>query len=148
MKRRIAILGLVAAVSLSGCYYDPGYSYVRNNGYQGDVYYGRSAPVYDDGYYGAPGYYGYGGCCYGYGYGYAPGVSIGISRTWYGGARYRHDDRGRWRGGHAHGGDRRPSHRDDHSRDHDHRDHGRDRGTSDRRNHDDHRRHRDRDHRQ
>ena len=63
MKRKIAILGLVvAAVSLSGCYYDPGYSYVRNSGYQGDVYYGRSAPVYDDGYYGAPGYYDY----YGY----------------------------------------------------------------------------------
>jgi hypothetical protein len=139
MKRRIAILGLVAAVSLSGCYYDPDYSYVRNNGYQGDVYYGRSAPVYDDGYYGAPGYYGYDGCCYGYGY--APGVSIGISRTWYGGARYRHEDRARWHGGH--GGDRRHDHRGDQRRDR-----GRNHGGSDRGSQDGHRRHRDHDHRQ
>lgn len=142
MKRTIAILGLVAAVvSLSGCYYGPGYSYVRDNGYQGDVYYGRSAPVYEDNYYTAPGYYDYDGCCYGYGYG--SGVRIGVSRTWYGGARYRHDYRGRWHDDHARGGDRRPSYRND-----DHRDHGQSHGGSDRRSDDGNRRHRDRDHRQ
>jgi len=141
MKRKIAILGLVvAAVSLSGCYYDPGYSYVRNSGYQGDVYYGRSAPVYDDSYYGPPGYYNYYGCCYDYGY--APGVSIGVTHTWYGGARYRHDYRGRWHGGRAYGGHRRPAYRGD-----GHRDHGQDRG-SDRRSHGGSRHHHDRDHRQ
>ncbi|KQX98934.1 hypothetical protein ASD22_01090 [Rhodanobacter sp. Root480] len=142
MKRKISLLGMVvAAVSLSGCYYDPGYSYVRNNGSQGDVYYGRSAPVYDDGYYGTPGYYNYYGCCYDYGY--APGVSIGVTHTWYGGARYRHGDRGGWHRGHAYGGDRRPAYRDN-----DHRgrgDHGRNRGGSDRRGQDGHGRHHDRD---
>jgi hypothetical protein len=142
MKRKIALLGLVvAAVSLSGCYYDPGYSYVRNSGYQGDVYYGRSAPVYDDSYYGTPGYYNYYGCCYDYGY--APGVSIGVTHTWYGGARYRHDYRGRWHGGRAYGGHRRPAYRGD-----GHRDHGQDRDGSDRRSHGGSRHHHDRDHRQ
>lgn len=89
MKRLLASLALVtAAATLSGCYYDPGYGYVRNGG---AVYYGQSAPVYDNGYYVAPGYYdnyyygdGYYGCCY------APGVSIGIGGAWYGGSRYRY----------------------------------------------------------
>jgi hypothetical protein len=91
MKRLLASLVLiVAAAALSGCYYDPGYSYVR-----GSAYY--VAPGYYDGYYG--GYY---GCCY------APGVSVGVSSVWYGGSRYRHDGyrdhrdyrshAGQWRG--------------------------------------------------
>ncbi len=92
-----------AAAILSGCYYDPGYSYVRSNGYGGDAYYGQRTAVYQGGYDVAPGYgydggY-YGGGYYGYGYGYAPAVSVGISRRWYGGSRYdgaghyRHDGR-------------------------------------------------------
>jgi hypothetical protein len=98
MKRWLASLVLVtAAAALSGCYYDPGYSYVRSSGYSGDVYYGRSAPVYDGGYYGAPGYYGYYGNGY-YGCCYAPGVSVGVGSVWYGGSRYRHDRRGGYRG--------------------------------------------------
>jgi hypothetical protein len=120
MKRLLASLALIAAASaLSGCYYDPGYSYVRGSGYSGDAYYGEggnayyTAPGYYDGYYGS-GYYGDGY------YGYSPGVSIGISSGWYGGSRYRHDgyrggyrdyDRhaGQWQGrrdgdGRSHGG--------------------------------------------
>lgn len=97
--------GLVIAATatlLGGCYYAPGYSYVRGNG-GGDAYYGRAAPVYDDGYYAAPGYYGpgyydsygggyYGGCCY------SSGVVLGVGGTWRGGPRYRH-------GGDRHGYD-------------------------------------------
>lgn len=85
---------LVGAVSLSGCYYDPGYSYVRGNGYVGDAYYGSgSTVVYDNGYY-APGYYGGYGCCY------SPGVVVG--GVWYR-DRYRYHDGwygrpGGWRG--------------------------------------------------
>lgn len=104
MKYLLACLILMAAtVSLSGCYYDPGYSYVRSSGYNGDAYYGQGAPTYYaapgyyDGYY--PGYYGYGyyGCCH------APGVSVGISSVWYGGSRYYRPDHRRgyrdYRGG-------------------------------------------------
>ena len=94
MKRLLASLVLiVAAAALSGCYYDPGYSYVRGSGYSGDAYYGDGgnayyvAPGYYDGYYG--GYY---GCCY------APGVSVGVSSVWYGGSRYRHDGYRDYRG--------------------------------------------------
>ena len=108
MKRILAsFILMAAAVSLSSCYYDPGYSYVRSSGYGGDAYYGQGAPTYYaapgyyDGYY--PGYsgYGYSGCCY------APGVSIGISSGWYGGSRdyrshrqseYRDYRGGRYRG--------------------------------------------------
>lgn len=111
MKRLLASLALItAAAVLSGCYYDPGYRYVRHSGYGGDAYYGQgdgayyAAPGYYDGYYGG-GYYdnGYYGCCY------APGVSVGISSGWYGGSRdhgyqdYRgsRDYRGSgYRGGH------------------------------------------------
>ncbi len=88
MKRQLACLMLaVAAAALSGCYYDPGYSYVRGSGYGGDAYYGSGST-----YYAAPGYYGgyypyYYPSYYG-GY-YAPGVSVGISGRWYGGSRYR-----------------------------------------------------------
>lgn len=88
MKRQFAWLLLaVAAAALSGCYYDPGYSYVRGSASGGDAYYGSGST-----YYAAPGYYGgyyaryyngYDGCCY------APGVNIGISGRWYGGSRYR-----------------------------------------------------------
>lgn len=90
MKRMLAGLALVlGTAALSGCYYDPGYSYVRSNGYQGDAYYGRGETViYDDDYY-APGYYGY---APGY-YGYAPGVSVGIGGVWYGESHYRGRDR-------------------------------------------------------
>ena len=97
MKRPLSVVALIlAAATLSGCYYDPGYSYVRGSGHGGDAYYGDGSsaryvePAYD-GYYGG-GYYGSGyyGCCY------APGVSVGISSTWYGGSRYRPEDyRGR-----------------------------------------------------
>lgn len=107
MKRLLSGLVLVvAAATLSGCYYDPGYSYVRSDGAGGDAYYGQRTAVYDDGYYSAPGYYGnsyYGG---GY-YGYAPGVSVGISSGWYGGSGYRDggrdwhgEGRGHWQQGH------------------------------------------------
>lgn len=100
MKRLMASFVLIAAAAaLSGCYYDPGYSYVRGTGYSGDAYYGQGnayyvAPGYYDGYYGS-GYYGY-GCCY------SPGVSIG----WYGGPRYRsYRGHGYYRGGyHGSGG--------------------------------------------
>lgn len=92
MKRQLAwLLVAVAAAVLSGCYYDPGYSYVRGSAVGGDAYYGSgstyyAAPGYYDGYYSGyyPSYYnGYGGCCY------APGVNIGISGRWYGGSHYR-----------------------------------------------------------
>lgn len=119
MKYRLASLILVAAATLSGCYYDPGYSYVRNSGYNGDVYYGDAAAT--GSYYAVPGYYGGYGCCY------APGVSLGIGGVWYGGPRYyghrhyyshRHYScpphyrghghqragRGHWQGGHGHRG--------------------------------------------
>ena len=91
MKRLLASLILTTAmVALSGCYIDPGYSYVRQNGYQGDAYYGRGVRVYDDGYYyAAPVYGGYYGGGYGYGCCYAPGVTLGISGVWYGDSYYR-----------------------------------------------------------
>ena len=94
MKRILASFILIAAAaSLSGCYYDPGYSYVRGSGYGGDAYYGQgaatyyAAPGYYDGYY--PDYYGSGyyGCCY------APSLSIGVSSGWYGGSRYYRSNR-------------------------------------------------------
>lgn len=89
MKRMLAGLALVlGTAALSGCYYDPGYSYVRSNGYQGDAYYGEGPSVIYE-----PDYYGYGGY-YGPGWGYAPGVSVGIRGTWYGDShRYRGRDR-------------------------------------------------------
>jgi hypothetical protein len=97
MKRILASFILIAvAVSLSGCYYDPGYSYVRGSAYRGDAYYGQgattyyAAPGYYDGYYPGyygDGYYGYYGCCY------TPGVSVGIGGAWYGGSRYHGHDR-------------------------------------------------------
>jgi len=104
MKRLLSGFVLVAlAALLSGCYYDPGYSYVRASPYAGPAYYGNGV-VYSDGYYVAPGWYGYGydgwyGCCY------APGVTIG--GVWYGGRGYRHYRGGNWHGnggGHWHGG--------------------------------------------
>ncbi len=129
MKRLLVSLGLVAAfAALSGCYYDPGYSYVRSSGYSGDAYYGQGGNAryvqpaysgyYDDDYYGN-GYYGNG-----YDGGYAPGVSIGISSGWYG-----RGGRGDYRGGHE---DRDGDHgrRDHHDGGRDHRDH-RDGGDSD-----------------
>ena len=115
MKRMLAGLALVlGTAALSGCYYDPGYSYVRSNGYQGEAYYGEGPSVIyepDYSYYG--GYYGPG---WGYGCCYSSGVSVGISGTWRGDSHHyrgrdwsrdrhdyrddRHDrhDRGDWRG--------------------------------------------------
>jgi hypothetical protein len=96
MKRMLAGLTLVlGTAALSGCYYDPDYSYVRGNGYQGDAYYGEGPSVIYEpdvyGYYG-PGWGYYGGCCY------SSGVSVGVSGTWYGGSHhYRGRDRD-WRG--------------------------------------------------
>ncbi len=120
MKRLLAGLALMtAAAALSGCYYDPGYSYVRSSGYAGDAYYGRgsdayyAAPGYYDGYYGG-GYYGnayygdgYYGCCYG------PALGIGVVGGYYSRPGYRHHDdddrRGYSHGGyHAQGGRGRP----------------------------------------
>jgi hypothetical protein len=104
MKRLLAGLAvLVATTALAGCY-DPGYRYVRGNGYGGEAYYGTGATVvYDNGYYAGPGWYGpgwgYYGCCY------APGVVVG--GVWYrNGYRYRGHGwhgpppRGGWHGGH------------------------------------------------
>ena len=107
MKRLLSGLAVVvAAATLSGCYYDPGYSYVRSHGAGGDAYYGQRTTVYDDGYYATPGYYDggyYGNSYYGGGYyGYAPGVSVGISSGWYGGSGYRDGDRGRRDEGRGH----------------------------------------------
>src|SRR6185312_6009920 len=114
MKRLLACVGLmVAAAALSGCYYDPGYTYVRGGGSAGDAYYG--------------GYY---GCCY------APGVSVGISSHWYGGSRYpryhgrdygrdyrhRDNDRGHYRDD-GHSGHRDSQRGGRHSRDRDDRRH-------------------------
>jgi len=111
MKRLLASLVLiVAAATLSGCYYDPGYSYVRSSGYAGDAHYGDggnayyATPSYYGGYYGG-GYY---GCCY------APGVSVGVSSVWYGGSRYRHDGYRGYRDYHGHAGQWQ-DHRDGHS---------------------------------
>lgn len=102
MKRIYAGLLMVAVTAgLSGCYYDPGYSYVRSSAYVGDAYYGGGTVVYDNGYY-PSGYYGYYGCCY------VPPVSIGISGAWFSGPRYYGHGyyhgggrgyRGHWNGG-------------------------------------------------
>jgi hypothetical protein len=114
MKRLLCGFVLVAlAALLSGCYYDPGYSYVRATPYAGPAYYGNGV-VYDDGYYVGPVWYdGWYDCCY------APGVTIG--GVWYGHGGYRHDRRGGWHGGghwrdgdgHDRGHDRRGGRRDD-----------------------------------
>ena len=120
MKRLLAGLTLCTAIgALSGCYYDPGYSYVRSNAYAGDVYYGAATTVYSDGdYYGGayPSYWypGY-DCCYGgginvwYGRGYyrgrpgywghgygGRGGYVGHGGNWHGGG-------GHWSGGHGGG---------------------------------------------
>lgn len=126
MKRQLACVGLMlAAAALSGCYYDPGYTYVRGSGQAGDAYYGSGSTYYAspyDSYYGPAYYNGY----YGGYYGYPSGVSIGISTRWYGGSHYRghrghdhryrgHDNRhGRRDGSSGHRDsrrDRHPSHR-------------------------------------
>lgn len=130
MKRMLAGLALVlGTAALSGCYYDPDYSYVRGNGYQGGAYYGEGPSVIYQ-----PDYYGYGGY-YGPGWGYAPGVSVGISGTWYreshhhyrgrDWSRGRHHwdrndrhDRREWRG-HDDRGHQRGDWRGRHDRDHD-----------------------------
>ena len=116
MKRLLITLGLVAAFAgLSGCYYDPGYSYVRSSGYSGDAYYGQEVvrPAYSGGYY--DDYY-----SDGLSGGYAPGVSIGINSGWYGNSGrgdYRRDRDDRDHRDHR---DRdRDGHRDQSDDDHD-----------------------------
>ncbi|HZX70175.1 MAG TPA: hypothetical protein VFE77_05085 [Rhodanobacter sp.] len=108
MKRLLASMVLIVATSaLAGCYYDPGYSYVRHSSVGGDAYYGQGgaayqvAPSYYGGYYGGyyPSYYsGYYGGYGGYGCCYAPGVTIGVSRGWYGGQHDRGYRDGHYRG--------------------------------------------------
>ena len=59
MKRLLSGFVLVAlAALLSGCYYNPGYSYVRATPYAGAAYYGNGV-VYGNGYgyYAAPAWY-------------------------------------------------------------------------------------------
>jgi hypothetical protein len=87
---RVAIAS-IALAALGGCVYDPGYGYVRGDGYYGDAYYGTAPAYYDYG----PGY-GYG---YGYPGYYGPSFSLGLN---YGGY-YRHRGgygHGHWQGGH------------------------------------------------
>jgi hypothetical protein len=129
MKRLLAGLALaLGTAALSGCYYDPGYSYVRGNGYQGDAYYGEGPSViYEPDYYGYGGYYGPG---WGYGCCYRSGVSVGVTGVWHRDShRYRgrdwnrghyHDRGGRheWRGRSDRGQDRR-DHRSRRGHDHD-----------------------------
>lgn len=107
MKRLLSVFVLlVAGTALSGCYYDPGYNYVRASGQRGDAYYGEGGgtryvvPSYGyDTYYG--GYY---DCCY------APGVSVGIGSSWYGRSGYRRGDDYRYRRNYGHGDRRRQGH--------------------------------------
>lgn len=125
MKRLLAGFVLVALTALlSGCYYDPGYSYVRATPYAGPAYYGNGV-VYGDAYYASPAWYGGGWYDGGYGCCYAPGVAVG--GVWYDRGGYRHyrgrggDWHGEGRGGnrwHGGGDDRGHSgggrHHDDH----------------------------------
>jgi hypothetical protein len=96
MKRLLSGFVLVAlAAPLSGCYYDPGYSYVRATPYAGPAYYGNGV-AYGEAYYASPYWYGgwydgWYGCCY------APGVAIG--GVWYSHGGYRHYRGGGWHGG-------------------------------------------------
>jgi len=102
MKRLLCGFVLVAlAALLSGCYYQPSYGYVRATPYAGPAYYG-TATVYNDGYYAAPGWYGYGDGWYGgYGCCYAPGWTVG--GVWYGHRDYRHYHGGYHGGGYMQG---------------------------------------------
>ncbi len=107
MKRVLAGLALaIAASALAGCYYDPGYSYVRpvTTYGGGDAYYGNgvtydyAAPSY---YYPSYGYYGGYGCCY------APSISLGIGGVWYSGhSHYYGGHGGYYRGRSYYGGNR------------------------------------------
>ncbi|MDF3983134.1 hypothetical protein P3W24_12595 [Luteibacter sp. PPL201] len=122
VRVRRVLLAFGLAFPLAGCYYDPGYGYVRN-GSGADVYYGtQTTTVVGPGYAYDPGF-GYVG-----GYGYGPGCcysGVGVGAVWY---HDRYDDRryrdwhrypppGGWRGGdrrpppggwYSHGPDRRP----------------------------------------
>jgi hypothetical protein len=126
MRRLLAGLALaLGTAALSGCYYDPGYSYVRGNGYQGDAYYGEGPSViYEPDYYGYGGYYGPG---WGYGCCYRSGVSVGVSGTWYHDSHHyrgrdwnrgRHHDRGGHHDGRGRGDRGNWRSRRDHGRDH------------------------------
>ncbi|WP_185754410.1 hypothetical protein [Luteibacter sp. 9135] len=121
---RATVLALVICAPLAGCYYDPGYGYVRS-GTGGDAYYGQetTTTIVDPGYGYYDNGYGYGpGCCY-------SGVTVGAVWYDYGGRRYyRGRDGNYWdRSGHrgpppGHGGPPgdRPGgwqgHRPDHDR--------------------------------
>lgn len=79
------ILAVAVCLPLAGCYYDPGYGYVRN-GTGADVYYGQeTTTVVSPGH----GYYDYGpGCCY---------SGIGVGTVWYdGGYDRRYYNRGNY----------------------------------------------------
>ncbi|MCE5233052.1 MAG: hypothetical protein ABFC67_03610 [Mizugakiibacter sp.] len=121
MRRTTHLCMLAAAlVLLAGCVYDPGYSYVRGDGYYGDAYYGRGGVIYEDvgpgyGYYPAPYYDPW--CCY-----YGPSIGLGLYYRDYGGRGHGHDGRG-WRGDGGRGHDGHDGHRSHRrgDRDHDHR---------------------------
>ncbi len=83
MKLLRMFVPLAAMVMLAGCYYDPGYSYVRGDG-GGDAYYG-TATVVSPAYYG--GYYGYGGYP---GYYYGPDIGLSVGSVYYRNNYYRH----------------------------------------------------------
>lgn len=96
------LLLAMIVLGVSGCVYDPGYSYVRpDSGYYtsdaGGYYAGY--PYYGDGYYYDGGYYSDGYCCgssvsigvgYGYGYGGYP-YGYGYPGYYYGGGYYHRD---------------------------------------------------------
>jgi hypothetical protein len=94
MKLLRMLVPLAAMALVSGCYYDPGYSYVRGDA-GGDAYYGTATvvqPAYDGGYYGYGGYPGY--------Y-YGPDIGLSIGSVYYRNTYYRHryDDGRGYRGG-------------------------------------------------
>lgn len=102
------------AILLGGCYYTPGYSYIRGDGSAGDAYYGI-APDPSVSYYGGVGYYGSydspSWCCgYGYGYGYGYPYGGGYWGSWSGGYPAYVSPRWHGHGNHSPGGSWRPGH--------------------------------------
>ncbi|MDR6640811.1 hypothetical protein J2X57_000005 [Luteibacter sp. 1214] len=119
---RVLLMTLAVSLPLTGCYYDPGYGYVRN-GSGGDAYYGEetTTTIVDPGYGYYDNGYGYGpGCCY-------SGVTVGAVWYDYGGRRYyrgrdgNYFDRDGHRGPPPGRGDRRPPPGGWHGGDDDHR---------------------------
>lgn len=119
---RVTLFALAVCLPLAGCYYDPGYGYVRN-GSGGDAYYGEETmtTVVDPGYGYYDNGYGYGpGCCY-------SGVTVGAVWYDYGGRRYYRGRDGNYfdhdghRGPPPGRGDRGPPPGNWHAGDNDHR---------------------------